>query len=116
MRKTVAIILMFVGAIANHTQGQEIGYLVSIEDKEQKDTEYFKTQCTDTLQESVLLYTGVDIDIEKLLAGDNVFFELRMNDVNYYVEKKLIVERKSGKKVYRKITKKERKELAESSE
>jgi hypothetical protein len=115
MKRIVAIVILIVGAAIN-TQGQGIGYLISIEDKEQKNTEYFKTQCTETLQESVLLYTGVDIDIEKLLAGDNVFFELRMNDVNYYVEKKLIVERKSGKKVYRKITKKERKELAESSE
>jgi len=115
MKRIVAIVILIVGAAIN-TQGQEIGYLVSIEDKEQNNTEYFKTQCTDTLQESVLLYTGVEIDIEKLLDGDNVFFEFRMNDVNYYVEKKIVVERKSGKKIYRKITKRERKELARSSE
>ena len=115
MKRIITIAILLVST-AITTQSQETGYLVFIEDKKENNTEVFKTQCTETLQKSILLNTGVEIDVEKILEGDNVFFEFRMNDINYYVEKKRVTEKKSGKKVYRKITKKERKELAGSGE
>ena len=107
----VALILSI--SLVLKASANEFGYIVSIDDKNSADLHYIKTQCTETLQESILLNTGLVMDIEKIFKGNNVFFEFRMNDMNYYVEKKIVERKKNGKLAYRKITRKERKELSE---
>ena len=112
MRRLTIITVVLLSIIALNTSAKNFGYIVSVDDKKSVNSRYFKTQCTETLQESILLNTGLELDIEKVFTGDNLFFEYRTNGLIYYVEKKIVVRKKNGKLVYRKITRKERKELA----
>ena len=98
--------------LAFNTDAQKIGYIVSIDDRNSADSRFFKTQCTETLEKSIYTSTGLNIAVEEVFEGDNIFFEFRMNDLTYYVEKKIVERKNSGKLVYRKITRKERKEMA----
>ena len=98
-------------ALAFNTDAQKIGYIVSIDEKNTVDSQLFKTQCVETLEKSIYTSTGLKIEVKEVFEGDNVFFEYRDNNIHYYVEKKIVERKKSGKMNYRKITRKERKEL-----
>ncbi len=108
-RLTIIVILAVIAFSAN---AHKYGYIIYIDSKNPVDSRLFKTQCTETLQESIFLNTGLKLDVEKIFEADNLFFEYRENGLSYYVEKRVVKQKKNGKLVYRKITKKERKNLA----
>ena len=105
MNRKIAVIIVLVWALAFNTDAQKIGYIVSIDEKNTVDSQFFKTQCVETLEKSIYTSTGLKIEVEEVFESDNVFFEYRDNNIHYYVEKKIVERKKSGKMNYQKRTK-----------
>lgn len=90
--------------LASNASSQDIGYILTIKDSKSPKTNFFKTQSIEKVQDSILLYTGLEMNLQNLFEGNDLFFEYRNNDFGIYCERKIIKHKKNGNMVYRKIT------------
>lgn len=101
------IFILFLLLISMTTFSQEnVGYLVSINIDSISRTEIYEIDSLNIVSDVFYYYSGVYLDLCNVFVDDIVFFEFRHNHVDFYCEKKRIINKKNGKVVFKKIKKK----------
>ncbi len=106
----IVITTLFILLVTVSAMGEDTGYLVAVQDNLVGERKIVRTRSADTVSQKIAKRTGLQVKMEELFAGGNVFFEYRSNHVLLYVEKKKVATRANGKEVYRKIPAKELKD------
>ena len=109
MKKVLVIFILF---LAFQAGAQKFGYIITVNNtKETAATMSFRTQSIEEVQESILANTGLNLNVENIFEGDNLFFEYRNKGMFFYCEKKIVEQKKNGKLVYKKIKPQNQEEL-----
>ncbi len=88
-------------------RSQEVRYLVLIDDGDLRNISSRTYDNLDKVSYYFMHYTGHQLDTAKLFTGKNVYFQYRTGDRIFYCEKKKLHVKHNGKKVLRRIKRKE---------
>jgi hypothetical protein len=106
---TLVLLALIVGAL--RASSQEVRYLVLIDDGNLRDISSRTYDNLDKVSSSFRYYTGHQLDTTKLFTAKSVYFQYRTGSMSsrriFYCEKKKVHIKRNGKRVLRRIKRKE---------